>query len=181
MRCSFRFILVVVNVALLMQGTAKAQWQQQRPANTKTRQSVAAPRPRPDGSSMAQQTVEDEQQILGWVRSYQLQLQREEKLLAQRMAEAAKLRERGLQQRDQRLLQQAEQYERRALAAYQQRVQQFEQRSFDLGTQQPAAKSPTNSRPSPPPGARTQQSTKRVQRSTSNTNPWRRWYPSDWR
>jgi hypothetical protein len=92
------------------------------------------------------------------------------------MQEADKLRQRGLQQNDQRLLSQAEQYERRALALYQQRVQQFEKRNLTANTRPQATRTPTNSRRSTAtPRTRSAPSRSAPQRSSRRTSSWWRW------
>lgn|GEM_PF-4138653 len=72
-----------------------------------------------------------EQQVMARVRGYKSQLEREEKMLSQRLAYAGQLRQQGLEKKDPRLLDQAEQYERKALAAYQQRVKRFERTNLN--------------------------------------------------
>ncbi len=74
-----------------------------------------------------QKAVAEERGIQSRMRSLQALMQKEEEALAKRLAYAAKIREQGLSKNDQKLLDQAEQYERRALEYYQKRVQQFEQ------------------------------------------------------
>ncbi|MEO2045914.1 MAG: hypothetical protein ABGX16_05010 [Pirellulales bacterium] len=74
----------------------------------------------------------NEQQVMARVRGYQLVMEREEKVLSQRMAHATKLRQQGLQNKDQKLLDQAEQYERQAITAYQRRIKQFEKTELNL-------------------------------------------------
>jgi hypothetical protein len=77
-----------------------------------------------------QPTTEEEKKLFAQLRGYQLLLQKEEQALAQRMAYAQKLRAAGLEKNDQKMLDQAEQYERRAMDYYTKRVQQFEQMRF---------------------------------------------------
>ncbi len=73
-----------------------------------------------------QAATAEEQQMAGRVRGLQVLMEKEEQLLAQRMAYAARIREKGLADNDQKLLDQAERYERAALAEYEKKVQQFE-------------------------------------------------------
>lgn len=108
--------------------------QQSRRANSQARKSAAQ---RPTARSQADRSIVtpevtpevangNEQQVMARVRGYQLVMEREEKVLSQRMAHATKLRQQGLQNKDQKLLDQAEQYERQAIVAYQRRIKQFE-------------------------------------------------------
>jgi hypothetical protein len=104
--------------------------QQSRRANSQARKSAAQ---RPTARSQAVRSIVtpevangNEQQVMARVRGYQLVMEREEKVLSQRMAHATKLRQQGLQNKDQKLLDQAEQYERQAIVAYQRRIKQFE-------------------------------------------------------
>ena len=73
-----------------------------------------------------QAAAAEEQQMAGRIRGLQVLIEKEEQLLAQRMAYAARIREKGLADNDQKLLDQAERYERAALAEYEKKVQQFE-------------------------------------------------------
>lgn len=68
----------------------------------------------------------EEQQMNSRVRGLQSLIAREEQLLAQRLAYANKLREKGLASNDEKTLKQAEQFERAALVEYQKKVEQFE-------------------------------------------------------
>lgn len=106
------------------------------------------------------------------VRAYQSQLQREEQLLQQRLLQADKIRQQGLQKKDQRLLDQAERYERQAMAAYQQRVKQFEVRNIGTTGRQPAARTPAQQRNYAPPRNATPQrrQARPQQRSTRKTS-----------
>ena len=76
-----------------------------------------------------QAAAAEEQLMSGRVRGLQLLIAKEEQLLAQRLAYAGKLREKGLAANDQKTLDQAEQFERAALAEYLKKVQQFERTS----------------------------------------------------
>jgi hypothetical protein len=104
--------------------------QQSRRVNSQARKSAAQ---RPTARSQANRSIVtpevangNEQQVMARVRGYQLVMEREEKVLSQRMAHATKLRQQGLQNKDQKLLDQAEQYERQAIVTYQRRIKQFE-------------------------------------------------------
>lgn len=78
-------------------------------------------------AAVAQQAATaEEKRVAIHVRQLEIIMAKEEQTLAQRMAQAAKIREEGLAKNDQKLLDQAEQYERQALAYYLQRVQQLE-------------------------------------------------------
>ena len=69
-------------------------------------------------------------------------LQKEEQALAQRMAYAQKLRAAGLEKNDQKMLDQAEQYERQAMDYYTKRVQPFEMRRFTTPAREAASLRP---------------------------------------
>ena len=128
MRIAYRLILFGVGAALLIEGTADAKSWWRWGSQPRTRPSVSrSAQRRPAGQ---QPGFDDEKLVMVRVRGYQTQLAREEQILNKRLAEADRLRQRGLQQKDQRLLDQAERYERRSLAAYQQRVQYFEHQRF---------------------------------------------------
>jgi hypothetical protein len=90
----------------------------------------------------------EEQQMLGRVRGLQTLIEREEQLLSQRLAYAAKIREKGLADNDQKLLDQAERYERAALAEYQKKCQQFERMSVIDNTPERSRRAPTPARSS---------------------------------
>jgi hypothetical protein len=86
--------------------------------------------------------------MAGRVRGLQQLIEREEQLLVQRMTYAAKLREKGLTTNDQQLLDQAERYERAALAEYQKKVRQFETMSVMPATSERQGRAPAPARPS---------------------------------
>ena len=71
-------------------------------------------------------------------------MEKEESLLAQRMAYAAQIRDKGLADNDQKLLDQAERFERAALAEYEKKVRQFETMRVTNGA-------PEQTRPTPAP------------------------------
>lgn len=73
-----------------------------------------------------QAAAAEEQQMSARIRGLQVLIEKEEQLLAQRMAYAARIREKGLADNDQKLLDQAERYERAALTEYEKKVQYFE-------------------------------------------------------
>jgi hypothetical protein len=100
-----------------------------------------------------QAAIAEEQQMISRLRGLQALMEKEERLLAQRLAYAAKIREKGLASNDQKLLDQAEDYERRSLAYYQKRVEQFEKASISSGTSQKSVKQPSRptSRPTSQP------------------------------
>ena len=91
-----------------------------------------------------QAAAAEEQQVAGRIRGLQMLIEREEQLLAQRLAYANKLREKGLAANDQKVLDQAERFERAALVEYQKKVQQFERASVTNSV-------PDQLRQSPPP------------------------------
>ncbi|MCU0958615.1 MAG: hypothetical protein MUF48_00795 [Pirellulaceae bacterium] len=95
-----------------------------------------------------QQAAAEEQQMAGRVRGLQQLIEREEQLLVQRMTYAAKLREKGLTTNDQQLLDQAERYERAALAEYQKKVRHFESMSVVPATPPQQGRAPAPARPS---------------------------------
>ncbi len=130
MRYATLSILFLTSFLLTVPETVHAQRRQGRRAGTSARQPVAEY----PAAVAGEQVGNDEQQVLARVRGYQSQLEREEKSLSQRMAYAARLRQQGLEKKDQSLLDQAEQYERKALAAYQARVKQFERASLNPGS-----------------------------------------------
>jgi hypothetical protein len=84
------------------------------------------------------ESVAEEKKIMGQLRGYQALLEREEKLLAQRMEYAAKLRQAGLEREDTQLLNKAEDYERRSMAAYLNAIKTFEKARFSQGVRQPS-------------------------------------------
>ena len=86
--------------------------------------------------------------MAGRVRGLQLLIAKEEQLLAQRLAYAGKLREKGLAANDQKTLDQAEQFERAALAEYLKKVQQFERTSVTNSSRSSLA-APRNHRARP--------------------------------
>jgi hypothetical protein len=125
--------LSLLIIVLIFSTSAYAQ--QSRRANSQARKSAAQ---QPKAHSQAGHSIvtpevanSNEQQVMARVRGYQLVMEREEKMLSQRMAHATKLRQQGLQNKDQKLLDQAEQYERQAIAAYRGRIQQFEKTNLD--------------------------------------------------
>lgn len=99
----------------------------------------------------------EEQKVAQRVRYVELQLKREEQLLAQRLDYANRLRTAGLQKNDEKVLQQAETYERRSLAAFEQRVAQLEKMlqipstgtSSKAGTPTPSQRSQTGTSKKP--------------------------------
>jgi hypothetical protein len=73
-----------------------------------------------------QAAAAEEQQMAARIRGLQVLIEKEEQLLAQRLAYAARIRDKGLADNDPKLLDQAERYERAALAEYEKKVQHFE-------------------------------------------------------
>lgn len=181
MRVSYRLILVLTGVSLSLQGTGNAQrWQGRRPTTSRARQRAPATYGGQRRDPRSGQTGDDEKRVLQRVRGYQLQLEREEKLLSQRLAQAERLRQSGLAKKDQRLLDQAERYERKALAAYQQRVRQFEKFKFNADASR-AARSSNGARRGATPRTPARSSSGRRQRSTRRTSPWQQWSWNGWR
>ena len=140
MQFTYRLLAIIGGVLILMQAPADAQWLRGQTSNTSRRSTPSATR-RPQKAQVpqARQIGNDEQQVMSRVRGYQSQLQREQQLLEQRLKQADQLRRRGLQSKDQRVLDQAERYERQAMAAYEQRIKQFEGRELgNMGTKSSA-------------------------------------------
>jgi hypothetical protein len=104
-----------------------------------------------------QAAAAEEQQISGRVRGLQVLMEKEEQLLAQRLTYAARIRDKGLTDNDQKLLDQAERLERAALAEYEKKVQQFE-------TMRVTNSAPEQTRRAPTPAVR----------SSKNPSPARR-------
>jgi hypothetical protein len=100
-----------------------------------------------------QAAAAEEMQMQARVRGLQTLIAREEQLLAQRLAYAAKVREKGLATNDQKTLAQAEQFERAALAEYQKKVQQFERASVTNSAPDPSRRTPPPPRTSKNPTA----------------------------
>ena len=94
-------------------------------------------------SAQAQKQTQKVQQF----QSAQSALARDQKLLQQRLAQAQKMRQMGLQRNDFKLLKQAEQIERSAFAQYQIRVQQLERLGNRLQTLKGKKKATNSSRP----------------------------------
>ena len=68
----------------------------------------------------------EEQAMAGRIRGLQAAIEKEEQLLAQRLEYASRVRAKGLTDNDQKLLDQAEKYERAALVEYEKKVRHFE-------------------------------------------------------
>ncbi len=68
----------------------------------------------------------EEQAMAGRIRGLQAAIEKEEQLLAQRLEYASRVRAKGLTDNDQKLLDQAEKYERAALVEYEKKIRQFE-------------------------------------------------------
>ncbi len=100
-----------------------------------------------------QAAAAQETQMLGRIRNLQTIIAREEQLLAQRLAYAAKLRDKGLATNDEKVLSQAEQFERAALAEYLKKVQQFERASIVDGAAEPSRRPAQPPRTSKNPGS----------------------------
>jgi hypothetical protein len=79
------------------------------------------------------QAQAEEQAMAARVRGLETLIQKEEQDLAQRLAHAAKLRADGLAKNDEKILQQAEQFERQSLEYYLKRVKQFESMNVTAG------------------------------------------------
>jgi len=178
MRCSYLSLMVLTSLLLLAPATVYAQRRQGRRVATPARQ-PATGRPSRQSMTPGGEVGGDEQQVMARVRGYQSQLEREEKVLAQRMAYAAQLRRQGLEKKDQSLLDQAEQYERKSLAAYQGRVKLFERANLNPESGRrglPSVKAPKipNRVPSATRPTRRQPSRSRSSRSAKNAWGWLR-------
>jgi hypothetical protein len=177
---TYRLLALFGGLLLLLQAPADAQWWRGRTTNSTARPTASsANRSQARVSQQAQQAIDNEKQVMARIRAYEAQLRREEQLLQQRLAQANAIRQQGLQKKDQRLLDQAERYERQAMAAYQQRVKYFEGRTIGSTTQQPAARTPTRQQTYTPPRKTTppRQARPTRQRSTRRTNSRQPW---DW-
>jgi len=97
-----------------------------QPATTQRNGTMVAVEEQRKATAAAQKATIEEQKVAQRVRWVELQLKREEQLLSQRLAYANRLRAAGLQKNDEKMLKQAEDYERQALAAFQQKVTQYE-------------------------------------------------------
>ena len=122
---------------------------------TRTYENIQVPEEEKRRAAAGRQTAAaEEQQVAGRIRGLQLLIEKEEQLLAQRMAYATKLREKGLAANDQQILDQAERFERAALAEYQKKVQQFERASVTNSAPEQPRRAPlpprTSKNPSPP-------------------------------
>ena len=117
-------LVLAITAALLLPCAVKAE--EKKTESTRNSNSVVTK----TNTATNQPTSEEEKKLFAQLRGYQLLLQKEEQALAQRMAYAQKLRAAGLEKNDQKMLDQAEQYERRAMDYYTKRVQQFEQMRF---------------------------------------------------
>jgi hypothetical protein len=182
---TYRLLAAVAGVLIVMQAPADAQWWRGKTTSTSSRSTVAAASRSRARAPQAQtpqvrQVGDDEQQVMARVRGYQSQLQREQQMLEQRLKQADRIRQQGLQRKDQRLLDQAERYERQAMAAYEQRIKQFEGRNLgNMGnSNQPSARTPATRRSSAPPRNTTPQRRQaQPQRSTRRTQSRKSW---DW-
>jgi len=167
-------ILLLTGLLLSVPSMSHGQRRQGRRSYTKASQSTANRQSQHGAVSGNGQTGGDEQQVMARVRGYQMQLEREEKVLNQRLAYAAQLRQQGLEKKDQNLLDQAEQYERKALTAYQGRVQQYEKANLNPGSRASKAGIDSQGRKTSPPTARPQ-SRRRSSRGRSSKSAKSAW------
>ncbi len=163
MRCSIGVIVVMISAFLASSSVLEAgqPTRSVQPAPAQQSSSIPVTADQQRRAAIAQQTaVAEEKKVALRVRWVEQQMQREETLLAQRLAYANKLRQNGLTKNDQKILDQASQYERQALAAYQSRVEQFEKVLQSTGTTtsaQPAnstTRAPSKNRKTTPTRAR---------------------------
>jgi hypothetical protein len=155
-------LVLAITAAVLIPGALQAE--EKKSETTRNSNSVVTKKntatksnTNTTANTTTQPTSEEEKKLFAQLRGYQLLLQKEEQALAQRMAYAQKLRAAGLEKNDQKILDQAEEYERRAMDYYTKRVQQFEKMRFTTpsteatqpttGTSQPAVRNqqPTRS------------------------------------
>jgi hypothetical protein len=132
-------------------GTTEAA----EPTVIRTYENIQVPEEEKRRAAAGRQTAAaEEQQVAGRIRGLQLLIEKEEQLLAQRMAYATKLREKGLAANDQKILDQAERFERAALAEYLKKVQQFERMSVTNSAPEQSRRAPmpprTSKNQSPP-------------------------------
>jgi hypothetical protein len=125
------------------------------PTVIRTYENIQVPEEEKRRAAAGRQTAAaEEQQVAGRIRGLQLLIEKEEQLLAQRMAYATKLREKGLAANDQKILDQAERFERAALAEYLKKVQQFERMSVTNSAPEQSRRAPmpprTSKNQSPP-------------------------------
>jgi hypothetical protein len=174
MRCSYLLILFLTSLLLSVPATTHAQRRRVRRSQPNATSPTASRQPHRSALSGNGQTGGDEQQVMARVRGYQMQLEREEKALNQRLAYAAQLRQQGLEKKDQNLLDQAEQYERKALATYQGRVKQYEKANLNPGARARAAKAgiDSNSGKTSQPTTRTRRRSSRNRSSKSAKSAW---------
>jgi len=129
MRQMHLITLLIVSLVVAIPATSRAARRSQPTRATAgqrgTTQPVAAEEQR-KAAAATQAASAEEQKIAQRVRWVETQLQREEQLLTQRLAYANRLRAAGLQKNDEKVLKQAEEYERKALAVFQQRLAQYE-------------------------------------------------------
>ena len=126
-----------------------------KPTVIRTYENIQVPEEEKRRAAAGRQTASaEEQQVAGRIRGLQLLMEKEEQLLAKRMAYATKLREKGLAANDQQILDQAERFERAALAEYQKKVQQFERTSVTNSAPEQPRRAPlpprTSKNQSPP-------------------------------
>lgn len=129
MRRTHLTIMLIASVTIALPCTLRAATGNQATRATPSRESTVqpvAPEEQRKAAAATQAATAEEQKITQRIRWVEAQLQREEQLLAQRLAYANRLRAAGLEKNDEKVLQQAEQYERQSLAAFQQRITQFE-------------------------------------------------------
>ena len=183
MRRSLGLITMVIGTSLLVAGNINADEPQGRVVKSNPKQEVnitdesqeatsvvkvrtheqidVSPEERQRAAVAAQAATAEEQQVAARLRSLQTLMQKEEQLLAQRLAYAAKIREQGLTKNDQKLLDQAELIERQSLDYYQKRCKQFENVTVKTSSSSSKANEPTP--------ARSPRSTMPPSRSSSRT------------
>ena len=165
MRRSLGLITMVIGTSLLVAGNMNADEPQGRVLKSNPKQEVKKTDESPEATSVvkvrtqeqidvspeerqraavaAQAATAEEQQVAARLRGLQTLMQKEEQLLAQRLAYAAKVREQGLAKNDQKLLDQAELIERQSLDYYQKRCKQFENVTVTTSSSSSKASKPT--------------------------------------
>jgi hypothetical protein len=112
----------------------------------------------------------EEQAMAGRIRGLQAAIEKEEQLLAQRLEYASRVRAKGLTDNDQKLLDQAEKYERAALVEYEKKIRQFEaMRVANPNEVQPQLQSQTRRPATSPSTTRSAPATRSTKKPTNSS------------
>ncbi len=114
-----------------------------------------------------------EHQVIQRLRGIEALLANEQKLLERRLAYAAQIRAKGLQDEDDRLLRQAEEIERQAVALYEQRISQLEKQHLQIEAEQAGA----GNAPQGKAVESVPETSGPEARQSSDTSPRRAWWP----